>query len=129
MSELHITSAHRAARNQASIDLADAGPAPASLRLYDAPGGTLLAQRTLASPCGTLTPEGRIALQAATLQDVALATGSVTWAEWCNGHGQAIASGTVTDESGAGPFKLGGSVGTLIYAGGMVLLAQPALLG
>lgn len=126
---LAISTAHRAARNQASITLASGGGASA-IRLYDQQGGTLLAVCTLAQPCGVLTPEGRIALQpAAAGQDLVLATGSVGWAEWCDGSGQPIAWGAVTDAAGNGPFKLAGSAGTLIYEGGLALLATPALLG
>lgn len=126
---LLITPAHRAARNQASIDLASNGAGAASLRLYDAQGGTLLAVRRLGAPCGTLTAEGRIALQAAAGHDLVLVTGHVAWAEWCDGDGQPIAAGAVTDAAGDGPFRLAGSAGTLIYEGGVVLLATPALLG
>lgn len=126
---MNITLAHRAARNQASIDLADAGAAASSIKLYDAQGGTLLAQRTLAKPCGTITTDGRISLVAASADDLVVATGAVAWAEWCNGDGTAIAADAVTDDAGAGPFKLAGTAGTMIYAGGVVALATPALLG
>lgn len=126
---MNITLAHRSARNQASIDLADAGAAASSIKLYDAQGGTLLAQRTLAKPCGTITAEGRISLLAASADDLVAATGAVAWAEWCNGDGLAIAADAVTDDAGAGPFKLAGTTGTMIYAGGVVVLASPALLG
>ncbi|MEG0921354.1 MAG: hypothetical protein RSG22_08090, partial [Comamonas sp.] len=56
---------HRAARNQASITLADTGASASSIKLYDAQGGTLLAVRRLAKPCGTINPAGRISLLAA----------------------------------------------------------------
>lgn len=126
---MNITLAHRSARNQASIDLADAGAAASSIKLYDAQGGMLLAQRTLAKPCGTITAEGRISLLAASADDLVVATGAVAWAEWCDGGGTAIAADAVTDDAGAGPFKLAGTTGTMIYAGGVVVLASPALLG
>jgi len=126
---LTVTTAHRAARNQASIDLADAGAEAACIRLYSAAGGALLAVRRLAAPCGTLTAEGRIALQSAAANDLVLATGAATWAEWCSGDGAAIAAGAVTDAAGDGPFKLAGASGAMIYEGGLVLLASPALLG
>lgn len=126
---MNITRDHRAARNQASIDLASAGAGASSIKLYDAQGGLLLAQRTLASPCGAITPEGRINLLPAASNDLVLATGAATWAEWCDGDGVPVAADTVTDEAGAGPFKLSGTTGTMIYAGGVVVLAAPALLG
>jgi len=126
---VNVTRDHRAARNQASIDLADAGGAPSSIKLYDAPGGTLLAVRSLATPCGVITPEGRISLQGASTSDIVQASGAATWGEWCDGAGAAIASGAVTDAAGVGPFKLAGTSGTMLYAGGLLLLVSPALLG
>lgn len=136
------TQAHRAARNSASIALADAGPNNATLRLYAAQGGALLGVRTLEKPCGSIRPtDGRLVLQAASVADVVVATGSGSWGEWCDGSGFAISAGHVTDPAGnftndignvvphpdgMGPFFLGGSGGTaggtMVYAGGLVLL-------
>jgi len=126
---LAITAAHRAARNQASIDVASAGAQASSIRLYTAPAGTLLAERKLATPCGAITTEGRIALQPSAANDMVRVTGEATWAEWCDGDGAAIAAGAVTDQNGPGPFKLAGTAGTQLYQGGLVLLATPALIG
>lgn len=126
---LAITATHRAVRNQASITLADAGPDPSSIKLYTADGGTLLGTRTLDKPCGTINAEGRIALQGAAGVDLVAASGEVTWATWCDGSGTAIAAGAVTDEAGAGPFKIKGTLGTLVYEGGVVALSAAALLG
>ena len=123
-----VTTAHRAARNQASIDLAGVGGA-STIKLYTEQGGTLLAVRTLAEPCGTITAEGRIQLLPAAVNDLVAATGTPTWAEWCDGAGVAIAGGAVTDEAGAGPFRLEGTGTMIIYEGGVVTLASPALLG
>lgn len=139
------TQAHRAARNAASIALADEGVGNASVRLYTTDGGTLLAIRTLAKPCGIVrSSDGRIELAAhSDSTDVAASTGPVTWAEWCDGSGTAISAGRVTDEAGnitdgdglvvpdpdgLGPFVLGGTSGTQVYAGGLVLL-NAALIG
>lgn len=138
MSGLINTLAHRAARNAASIALADAGAGPSSIRLYTAPGGTLLAVRSLAKPCGTVRPaDGRIALAQADTTEVALTTGAARWATWCDGSGTAISGGRVTDidgnytdagalepdPAGVGEFVLGGGApGTMVYAGGLVLL-------
>ena len=123
-----VTTAHRAARNQASIDLAGVGGA-STIKLYTEQGGTLLAVRTLAEPCGTITAEGRIQLLPAAVNDLVAATGTPTWAEWCNGAGVPIAGGAVMDEAGAGPFRLEGTGTMIIYEGGVVTLASPALLG
>ena len=118
---ISISTAHRAARNQASIDMADTGPAPSCIKLYTAEGGTLLATRTLANPAGTINAQGRIVL-AASAADLVAETGSVGWAEWCDSAGAVMAAGTVTDQAGAGDFKLAGTSGTTVYQGGRVLL-------
>ena len=115
---LQISTAHRAARNQASITLAGA---TSTLRFYTAEGGTLLATRTLADPAGTINAQGRIVL-AASAADLVAETGSVGWAEWCDSAGAVMAAGTVTDQAGAGDFKLAGTSGTTVYQGGRVLL-------
>lgn len=143
MTQLINTTAHaavrQAARQAASIALADTGAGNSSVRLYTTLGGTLLAVRTLAKPCGTLgaAPDFRITLAIAETTEVALATGAATWGEWCDGSGVAISAGRVTDPDGnitdgtgavvpdplgVGPFVLGGSVGTMVYLGGQVLL-------
>ena len=129
MTQLINTPSHRAARNAATIATADAGPGPSSIKLYTAEGGTLLGTRTLAKPCGAITAEGRIALLGAGVQDLVVASGTATWAEWCDGAGAPIAAGGVTDEAGAGPFKLKGATGTAVYEGGVVALDSTALLG
>lgn len=120
---LAITTAHRAARNAASIALADAGAGNSSIKLYTAEAGTLLAVRTLDKPCGSIVPAtGRIALAGSASADLVLVSGITTWAAWCDGDGNVIASGAVTDGSGPGPFKLKGSSGTQLYEGGVVPL-------
>ena len=118
---ISISTAPRAARNAASSAHAEAGAGNSTLRLYAAEGGALLGTRTLNKPCGTVNAAGRIALFA-TANDLVTETGSVTWLEWCDGNGTTILTGTVSDESGAGDFKLAGTAGTTIYQGGRVLL-------
>ena len=118
---LTLTTAHRAARNAARLAHADAGAGNSTLRLYAAEGGALLATRTLNKPCGTVNAAGRIVLSA-TANDLVAETGSVGWAEWCDSAGAVMAAGTVTDQAGAGDFKLAGTSGTTVYQGGRVLL-------
>lgn len=134
-----MTQTHRAARNAASIALADVGAGNSSVKLYTAQGGTLLATRGLAKPCGTVRPsDARIALEAAETTDVAVVTGAARWGEWCDGDGAVVGTGRVTDPNGdytdgagnvvadpdgMGLFILaGGTAGTMVYAGGLVLL-------
>ena len=126
---MNITTAHRAARNQASIDMADAGAGNSSIKLYTAEGGTLLGTRTLAKPCGVINGAGRIVLQLGAAQEMVAADGTATWAEWCDGDGAPIATGAVTDETGAGPWVLEGTAGTQVYAGGVIGLSATALIG
>lgn len=126
---MNITPAHRAARNQASITLADAGAGNSNIKLYTAEGGTLLGTRTLAKPCGTINGAGRIVLQLSAAQEMVAADGIATWAEWCDGDGAPIATGAVTDETGAGPWFLEGAAGTQVYEGGVIGLSTTALIG
>lgn len=124
-----VTTAHRAARSAATVAQADAGVGSSSIKFYTSPGGTLLAMRGLSKPCGTIIADGRISLQPSGANDLVLTTGEPTWAEWCDGNGLMIASGAVTNEAGPGPFKLAGTESMIIYQGGLLLLALPALLG
>lgn len=127
---LSISLAHRAARNTASIALADAGDGTSSIKLYTFDGGTLLAVRTLAKPCGAIAPAtGRIQLAASASVDLVLATGIATWATWCDADGTPIAAGTVTAEGEGGDFQIKGAAGTQLYEGGVVPLASGALIG
>ncbi len=126
---MNITAAHRAARNAATIATADAGAGSSSIKLYTAEGGTLLGTRTLAKPCGLINGAGRIVLQLGAAQEMVTADGTATWAEWCNGDGDPIATGAVTDETGAGPWVLEGAAGTQVYAGGVIGLSATALIG
>ena len=129
MATFEVTLDHRKARNQASIVLADVGSGPSTLKLFSEKNGTLMAVRTLAKPCGVLTADGRISLQMAAVNDLALITGAPTWGEWCDGNGAKIAGAPVTDKDGAGPFKLSGAANGMVYEGGTILLKSPALLG
>lgn len=126
---MNITTIHRAARNAATVATADAGAGNSNIKLYTAEGGTLLGTRTLAKPCGTINGAGRIVLQLSAAQEMVAADGIATWAEWCDGDGAPIAMGEVTDETGAGPFKLEGAAGTHVYAGGVIGLSATALIG
>ncbi|ODU36953.1 MAG: hypothetical protein ABT03_14675 [Comamonas sp. SCN 67-35] len=124
---LQITLGHHAARNAASLALADAGSGASSLRLYDS-AGTLLGTCVLAKPCGTIQADGAILLQPAPEPEIAVASGAAVRLDWCDGHGAPMASGTVTAEGGGGDFELTGTSGTQIYAGALVLL-QGVVIG
>lgn len=143
MRDLTLTQATRAARNAATIALADEGSAPSTIRLYTAEGGTLLAERKLDKPCGSVRPaDGRIQLTASAANDLVAATGIATWGQWHAGDGTLLATGPVTDTEGnvsdgqggttpsgdTGPWILAGTSGTQLYEGGLVLL-QSGLIG
>jgi hypothetical protein len=144
MTQLTMSQANRAARNAATIALADFGPGNSSIRIRAGQGGALLATRTLAKPCGTVrVADGRIQLVAAAVDDLVTATGAARWAEWVSGDGVEIGAGRVTDAAGnytdgtgavvpdpLGPgfWQLGGTAGTQLYLGGQVLLYS-ALIG
>ena len=126
-----ISTAHRAARNAATIALADMGAGPSSIKIYDE-NGVLLAVCRLAKPCGTITEQGRIALQQSSQPDLVLATGTPSRGEWCDGDGVPIFGAAVTDAWGPGPFQIKGTPEGgpfVIYAGGVVPLSDTALLG
>lgn len=144
MTQLINTPSHRAARNAASIALADTGPGVASICLYTAQGGDLLALRKLQKPCAQITalPDGRIALLQAGDDDLVLADGVATWGAWVDAAGTPISQGHVTDAQGRigppgsaaphpkglGPFVLTAGEGTQLYAGAIVRLVA-ALIG
>ena len=138
MRDLTLSQAARAARNAATIVAADAGSGRSSIRLYAAQGGTLLAVRQLAKPCGAVRQaDGRIQLATGDSVDLVLATGAATWGEWLAADGTVLATGQVTDAGGmvtsgagvvdtgdVGPWVLLGASGTQLYEGGLVLLAS-----
>lgn len=136
MRNLTLTSVARTARNAASLAQADTGAGNSSIRLYTAPGGTLLAVRQLGKPCGVLQ-DARIALSASAGNDLVAATGAAAYGEWLAADGTTVlATGPVTDaqgmvsdgmgglleSGGIGPWVLSGTTGTQLYEGGLVLL-------
>lgn len=127
MSALAPTTAHRAARNQATLDLMDTGAGAARIDFYTAAAGTLLATRTLQNPSGVINAAGRIELAQAATADLVAASGSATYAELVSADNVVLGSGDVTDSAGSGVFKLAG--GTALVKDGVLLLTEPALLG
>lgn len=139
MRNLILTKSARALRNAATIAQADSGEGNSRVHLYSAQGGSLVAVRQLAKPCGTVRlDDGRIQLAADPLaNDLVIVTGPATWGEWLAGDGTVVASGPVTDSNGnvsdgsggvvptgdVGPWVLSGTNGTQLYAGGVVLLS------
>lgn len=124
---LLITTAHQAARNAASVALADGGPGQSTLRLYDS-ADVYLGACLLAKPCAEVQPDGTLVLLPAVEPEIAVASGAAVRLEWCDGAGVSIASGTVSELGGGGDFELVGASGTQVYAGAQVLL-QSVVIG
>ncbi|WP_315127195.1 hypothetical protein [Comamonas antarctica] len=121
MIEFTVSETTLAVQLQATAAFADSGAEASSLRLYDA-ADALLAVIVLTKPCGTIT-NGLLRLaQGSASGDQIGATGAAVRADWLTGGGDLVASGPVTDEAGEGPFILGGTAGTQLYAGGRVIL-------
>lgn len=121
MIEFTISAAHNNARLAATIAFADAGANPSTIELFNA-SAALLARITLAKPCGAVANDALVLAQAAAGGDMIQADGVAVSAVWLSGTGVPVASGSVTDETGEGPFILEGTEGTQLYAGGRAIL-------
>ena len=122
--EFEISAAHALARLQATLAFADSGTESATISLYDA-SELLLVTLVLTKPCGQITEGGYLLLtQANGGGDMILAGGQAATGVWSTSDGQLIGRGLVTDEAGQGHFKLLGSSGTQLYAGGKAILGE-----
>lgn len=122
--EFEISAAHALARLQATAAFADSGPEASRISLYDA-ADQLLVTLTLTKPCGTIGADSALLLtQAAAGGELIMLSGQAVKAVWSTSDGQLIGQGLVTDEAGQGHFKLLGSTGTQLYAGGKAILGE-----
>lgn len=130
-----ISVQHQDSRLQGTVAFADSGPTNSTIEFYataqpspglDA-GGPALATVVLAKPCGTVSGGVLTLAQLDLAGDMATGTGTLLWARWLNGNGVMVADGAVTDDLGTGDFKIAGASGTVIYAGGSVLLGTTLL--
>ena len=122
--ELEISAAHAMARLQATANFADSGAEASRISLYDA-AEQLLVTLTLTKPCGQITEAGYLLLtQASGGGDMILVSGQAATGVWSTSDGKLIGRGLVTDEAGQGHFKLLGSTGTQLYAGGKAILGE-----
>ena len=122
--EFDISAAHALARLQATLAFADSGSEASRIALYDS-AEQLLVTLTLTKPCGQITEAGYLLLtQASGGGDMILASGQAATGTWSTSDGQLIGRGQVTDEAGPGHFKLLGSTGTQLYAGGKAILGE-----
>ena len=119
-----ISAAHALGRLQATLAFADSGPEASRIALYDATE-QLLVTLTLTKPCGQIAEGGYLLLtQANGNGDMILASGQATTGVWSTSDGKLIGRGQVSDEAGQGHFKLLGSTGTQLYAGGKAILGE-----
>lgn len=122
--EFEISAAHALARLHATVNFADSGTEATRINLYDA-AEQLLVTLTLTKPCGQITEAGYLLLtQASGGGDMILASGLAATGVWSTSDGKLIGRGQVTDEAGQGHFKLLGSTGTQLYAGGKAILGE-----
>ena len=121
MSDFDISDDLAAAQLEATVAFADAGSANACIAVYDATEN-LLVTIQMAKPCGTVTGGVLQLHQQLPSGDLIAETGIATHADWFAGNGSLVARGSVSDESGVGPFILGGTSGTQLYAGGRAIL-------
>ena len=123
------TASAQAAANAKTLQLADAGAGPSTLRLYtDADPVTQerthLVTIVLSKPCGTIV-SGQIQLaQADPLGDMVAATGVPTFAQWCDGDGTVIADCTVSNDAGDGDLKISTRQDGMVFEGGFVTLTE-----
>ena len=123
MTDFTVSSALREAHLAATVALADSGSGNSYIVVYNAAAAPL-ATLHLAKPCGTVSGAVLRLSQQEPGGDLIAETGIATSASWFAGNGILVAQGAVTDESGPGPFILGGSAGTQLYAGGRAILGE-----
>ena len=123
------TTAAQAAANAETLQLADAGAGPSTLRLYtDADPVTQerthLVTIVLAKPCGTIVGGPIPLAQVVPLGDMVAATGVPTFGQWCDGDGVVIADCTVSSDAGDGDLKISTRQDGMIFEGGFVTLTE-----
>lgn len=131
-----ISVAHNDARLAASLAFADLGPGPSRVQFFSteqpafggAPGAAPLVEVVLAKPCGAIVDHALVFAQAAAGGDMILVQGVALWARWVNGADAIVADGDVSDETGPGVFKIAGTTGTMLYAGGRCIIGLTAIV-
>lgn len=122
--EYEISAAHALVRLRATLAFADSGSEASRIELFDA-NEQLLVTLTLTKPCGQINAKGSLLItQAAGGGDLIAVSGLASTGIWSTSDGKLIGRGLVTDEAGLGHFKLLGSTGTQLYAGGRAILGE-----
>ena len=126
---LEISLEHQTARTAASLAFASNGTGGGKVSFYASSDytGTPLVEVLLADPPGEIVDGLIVLAQAEPTGDLIAVSGSAASAVWSNAAGEMVARGLVTDETGVGPFKVQGTTGTALYAGGRMVLGVTAL--
>lgn len=122
---LYNNPAHNEARLAASLAFANTGAGNSTIEFYasDYPSTTsLVAVAVLSKPCGVVAAGVLTLTQDAAEGDLVTGTGAVSWGRWKDGSAQIVIDADVSDTTGTGFFKIAGTAGTLLYAGGSLLL-------
>lgn len=136
MSTLLVSVDHADYVLSARLAHANLGPLASSIYFYATPwsgvvgadpGGPALVQCVLTKPAGAVVAHAIVLSQAAPGGDFIQHTGDAGWARWVNGNGVIVAEGDVSDDAGSGAFKIAGTAGTKLYAGGRFFLSTSAL--
>jgi len=123
-----IGAEHAAAQLAATMAFADSDALPSKIQFFANADGTgvLLAEVTLARPCGTL--ESGVLTLHTSAPALVVATGIPRSGRWLTGGGLLVAQGSVTDEAHGGDFQIAGAAtpsgdtSPTIYAGAALLL-------
>ncbi|TXT38835.1 MAG: hypothetical protein FD135_2626 [Comamonadaceae bacterium] len=125
-----ISPAHNIARLAGTLAHADTGIGNSKLYFYATtqpgggadPGGDPLVVVILGKPCGVISNGVLTLSQADPSGDLITNGGAALWARHVNGNGDWMTDGSVSDSAGTGDFKLSGTTGTMLYAGGRALI-------
>jgi hypothetical protein len=125
-----ITTAANNGRLSGLIAFADTGAANARIRYYSttqpalggAPGGAAIVEITLTKPCGAVVDNKLVLTQLNAEGDLIALDAAAVWGRMVNGNGDTVLDGDVSDETGDGFFKVGGTDGTMLRAGGRFIL-------
>lgn len=124
------------ARLAGLLEFADAGVAASRIKFYAtpqpslgaAPGAGAIATVVLAKPCGVVGSHKLVLQQSNPAGDLIAANGEVLWGRWENGDGAIVVDGDASDESGTGFFKIEGTDGTALRAGGRLTLGNTEIV-
>ncbi|CAM3328020.1 hypothetical protein [Polaromonas hydrogenivorans] len=125
---------HRVVRSTATLARATTGSGSSKIQIFGTPtmgdteGQPPLAELILSTGVGSVSAGGIITLVQATLTgDLIAHDGTAVWGRWLARDGSLMGDGDLSDESGTGFFKLAGTSGTQIYAGGLAILGTTYL--